>query len=67
MMITINGNSHVLKQELSLSELFRLHAIKDLKGVAVAVNERVITRSGWEEHVVKDGDKVLIIKATQGG
>ncbi|AFR36181.1 hypothetical protein B739_1589 [Riemerella anatipestifer RA-CH-1] len=37
------------------------------RGIAIAVNQKVITRSKWEECTLKDGDTILIIKATQGG
>lgn len=37
------------------------------KGIAVAVNNRIIPLSAWTETLLKDKDSVLIITATQGG
>ena len=37
------------------------------KGIAVAVNNRIIPLSAWAETFLKDNDSVLIITATQGG
>ncbi|REC48259.1 sulfur carrier protein ThiS [Chryseobacterium pennipullorum] len=37
------------------------------KGIAVAINNRIIPMSVWAETVLKDQDSVLIITATQGG
>ncbi|GAE66650.1 sulfur carrier protein ThiS [Chryseobacterium indologenes] len=37
------------------------------KGIAVAVNNRIIPLSAWAETFLKDQDSVLIITATQGG
>lgn len=46
-----------LAQELALPE----------RGVALAVNNRIITRSAWEETPLQEGDDVTIIKAAFGG
>jgi sulfur carrier protein len=37
------------------------------KGIAVAVNDEVVPRSQWSAHALADGDRVEIIRATQGG
>ncbi|MGN7866501.1 sulfur carrier protein ThiS [Chryseobacterium sp. 22458] len=37
------------------------------KGIAVALNNRIIPLSAWAETFLKDKDSVLIITATQGG
>ncbi|WP_430827000.1 sulfur carrier protein ThiS [Chryseobacterium indologenes] len=37
------------------------------KGIAVAVNNRIIPLSAWAETFLKDQDSVLIITATQDG
>lgn len=46
-----------LAQELALPE----------RGVALAVNNRIVTRSAWEETPLQEGDDVTIIKAAFGG
>ncbi|MGU3376694.1 sulfur carrier protein ThiS [Chryseobacterium sp. M5A1_1a] len=37
------------------------------KGIAVALNNRIIPLSAWAETFLKNQDSVLIITATQGG
>ena len=46
-----------LAKELSLPE----------KGVAVAVNNRMIPRTDWQQTALKDDDNIVIIKAVCGG
>jgi len=37
------------------------------KGIAIAVNDKVVPSSKWDSHALKDGDKILVVEATQGG
>jgi sulfur carrier protein len=37
------------------------------RGVAVAVNEEVVSRSAWEVTELVAGDRVEILRAAQGG
>lgn len=36
-------------------------------GTALAVNSDVIARADWENRILQQNDKIIIIKATQGG
>lgn len=36
-------------------------------GIAVAVNNRIIPRSEWEDYNLSHGDSLIIIKAVCGG
>lgn len=49
-----------------ISELISELALPD-KGIAVAVNNKMIPRTKWEDHQLFDGDNILIIKAVCGG
>lgn len=66
-MIYINDKEYALKQTQSLSELFRSLNINVEKGVAVAINNKVLPRTDWEKSIIKKNDKIILIKATQGG
>jgi sulfur carrier protein len=47
-----------------------LHALalpKDGKGIAIAVNDVVVSQSRWQEHELRDGDHIEIVRAVQGG
>ena len=37
------------------------------KGVAIAVNDVVISKSKWKEYSFTTNDRVTVIRATQGG
>ncbi|MBO9699996.1 MAG: sulfur carrier protein ThiS [Sporocytophaga sp.] len=50
-----------------LSSLLDQLNIKESKGVAVAINDRVLPKKHWASQTLKDQDKVTIIRATQGG
>ena len=50
-------NIAALTKELALPE----------RGVAVAVNNRMVPRDTWIECSLNEGDKVVIIKAACGG
>ena len=41
--------------------------LADSKGVAVALNAAVLPKSQWQMQVLSQSDRILIIRATQGG
>ena len=54
---TIASNLLKLSQELELPTI----------GIAVAVNNRMIPRTEWEQFVLNEHDELIIIKAVCGG
>lgn len=66
-MIYINDIAQPFEQPQTLSDLLLALNIDDSKGMAVALNNIVIAREKWELQQVNDNDKILIIKAAQGG
>lgn len=67
MNITINNQPSEINATTSLKEIVIVQLGEKLNGVAVAVNETVIPKTNWEQYTLNENDKVLIIKATQGG
>lgn len=67
MEIFINNQQHTVSENTSLQTLVNAQLGDKQKGVAIAINDTVIPKSNWENHVVKSNDIILIIKATQGG
>lgn len=66
MKLLINGEHRQVDDDVTLIDLLKLiHASNE--GIAVAVNDRVIPRSDWIRVDVKDGDRVEVIHAVQGG
>ena len=66
MKIFINDKEQNLNGENSLEHLIS-KSLQETKGIAVAVNNSVVPKSEWDKFRLNDNDKVLIIKATQGG
>lgn len=50
-----------------ISELVHSLQLPGVNGIALAVNEKVIPKADWEKFPLKENDKIIIIKATQGG
>lgn len=67
MEISVNNKSVSINEGSNLQALVNSHIGEKQKGVAIAVNENVIPKTEWEQHIIKANDNILIIKATQGG
>ncbi len=67
MNVRVNDKPHAVADVATLHDLLAElgHAAK--RGVAVAVNDSVVARSGWALHKLAEGDRILVIQATQGG
>ncbi len=65
--ITVNGAPRPFKGE-SLSLLIVEAGIApDRRGIAVAVNDRVVPRAAWGRTIPRPGDVVEIVQPLQGG
>lgn len=51
----------------SLEDLLLSENLKREKGIAVALNNQVVSRKDWASTSLKSNDTILIITATQGG
>jgi len=68
MELTINHNQKkfdVLPE--NLEALIAMEIPEKKKGIAVALNNRIIPQSSWPETILSNKDSILIITATQGG
>ena len=65
MNIKINNKETEVKAT-SLQELATELSLPE-KGVAVAVNNRMVTRTEWNQTAIKEGDNVVVINAVCGG
>ena len=65
--VVVNGEVRVLSAGTPVADLVADLAPGRAAGVAVAVNDEVITRSAWPAHVLAAGDRVEVVAATQGG
>ena len=67
MTITVNDEAQSLDGISTLQDLLQSLGLIDKAGIAVAVNEDVVTRTTWSQCALSESDRVTIIQATQGG
>ena len=60
-------NIEITKEAGNVEELCTLLKIDKESGIAVSVNGLIIPRWKWNGITLDSGDKITIIKATQGG
>jgi sulfur carrier protein len=66
MNITVNGEPQALADGSTLAQLVEAR-LPSVRGVAAAVDGTVAPRTGWTEFVLRDGQAVELLTATQGG
>ena len=66
MQIFINDKAFECPEGATLRQALEANGI-ETSHVAVAVDFTVIPRGGWDTTPLKDGSKIIIIKAVQGG
>jgi sulfur carrier protein len=64
--VTLNGDPVELDEGTTLAEVVRRVCPSD-RGIAVALDREVVSRSRWDVVVVCDGDRVEIVTAAAGG
>ena len=65
MKLKVNGE--MVEHDVAfLGQLLETMALPE-RGVAVAVNNTMISREKWENYSLSEGDNILIIKAACGG
>ena len=67
MRISVNDESREIPEGSTLSNLLTSLALEDLRGWAVAINEQVIPSEEMNTRKLFEGDRILLIQATQGG
>ena len=68
MKLKINGQQKLLNSKVQLSELIRLELSgKDARGIAAAVNSKIVPKQQWESTILNENDSVEIVHAVQGG
>ena len=65
--IFLNDRPHRPAGDGTLMGLLRELGLADRRGVAAAVNGLVVPKAEWDGRTLAQGDRVLVIRATQGG
>lgn len=68
MKIRINNVDHVIaKDDVALTEVIAILKLNSNKGLAMAIDNKVISKKEWDSTLLKEGNSITVIKATQGG
>lgn len=68
MKIRINNVDHVIeKDDVILTEVVSILELNSNKGLAMAIDNKVISKKDWDSTPLKEGNNITVIKATQGG
>lgn len=66
MKIKINDEEKIVSSS-EISQLLLELEIPISGGIAVAVNDNVVSRKNWDSFKIKENDNIIIITATRGG
>ena len=67
MEITFNNRKYQIEEHSTVQAALNVWLADKQQGIAVAVNDTIVPRSQWENHILQPDDNILVIKATQGG
>jgi sulfur carrier protein len=67
MNVFLNDETREMNGESTVGSLLDEIELNDLAGWAVAVNECVIARDEASDYELSEGDRVILVQATQGG
>ncbi|GAB2768251.1 hypothetical protein GCM10027275_08500 [Rhabdobacter roseus] len=67
MEVFINHQPFPVSEQDTLLTLLAAHHLAERKGIAVAVNDTVVTRPDWGTFPLSPNDQITLIRATQGG
>ncbi|MBQ2949968.1 MAG: sulfur carrier protein ThiS [Prevotella sp.] len=62
----INNSEREMADGTTIAMIAQAEGLPD-RGVAIAVNGEIVQRSAWNEHVINNGDDIIILKAFCGG
>lgn len=65
--VFVNDSPRTLTAEATVAHLADELGLAGRKGVAIAINGTVVPRGTWPDRGLRDGDRILVIRATQGG
>jgi len=66
LLIQVNGEPRLVKENISLPELVASLSLK-AEQVAIELNQRVVRRAQWESTMLQEADKVEIVHFVGGG
>lgn len=67
MNIFVNNTLFEVMPDINISDALAFLSIDTRNGIAIAVNNNVVSKVSWNDFELHADDKITIIKATQGG
>ena len=67
MTVLVNGERRELGNTATIADVVRTLVERAERGVAVALDGDVVPRSEWESTPLRDGARVEVLRAVQGG
>ncbi len=67
MNVVVNGHERILPDGAKVDAAVAAAGAPSSRGVAVAVDGEVVPRGRWTETELRDGQRVEILQAVQGG
>ena len=68
MNLVVNGESRELPDGATVADAVRASGVPALaRGLAVAVDREVVPGSRWDSTTLRDGQRVEVLQAVQGG
>lgn len=67
MKVTVNGQSRQISEGRTVAGVLREIGVSEIKGVAVAVDAEVVPAAQWDVHLIKEGQRIEVLRAVQGG
>ncbi|MFD2563259.1 MULTISPECIES: sulfur carrier protein ThiS [Aquimarina] len=66
MTINVNNQEQIVSENSSIISLLEQLGVSK-EGIAIAINNEIITKSRWSQTLIQVQDNITIIQATQGG
>ncbi|PWK23820.1 sulfur carrier protein [Arcicella aurantiaca] len=67
MTIFINDQPTDFDPPPTIVDIFEKLQISDLQGIALAINDEVVKKADWQQITLNQNDRLMLIRATQGG
>lgn len=67
MRLVVNGRDMDLEEGANLRDVLSALSIDDPRGLAIAVDAEVVPKAAWDEARLREGSRVEVLRAVQGG
>lgn len=67
MEVTVNQQLYIIPDGCTVQTLLSDVLDRPAKGLAVAINQSIVSKTLWQTALLNNGDHIIIITATQGG